>query len=105
METTGTRFNMNFMKSSFSKIFLDVWSRLVAKESKPSKCQYCECVPDKFGGSLKLCQQCVSPSFKIFLENWDEIRLDENQLPTTTASPETSAESFDFEHGLDLDSF
>ena len=70
-ETSGTRFNIKQMQRS-SKKFLDVWSRRVAQTSQPSECQRCECLPNRDGGALIMCHQCVSPNLQKFMDDFSK---------------------------------
>lgn len=80
LETTGTRFNIKQM-DRFSKKFVDVWSRRVAKTSQPSDCQRCECLPNRNGGNMLMCHQCVSPNLQKFMDDFSKYeQLGEQEL-------------------------
>jgi len=68
IESNGSRFDSEMP----SKKLLNVWSRRVALTSFPSKCQRCECVPDKYGSASLMCHHCVSPSLMKFMQEWEK---------------------------------
>jgi hypothetical protein len=95
IETNGTSFNLKHIHRSSSKRFIDVWSRRIARTSHPSECQNCECVPDKNGGALLLCNQCVSPHMKRFFDDWDDGKFDAQENYDESLPGDLPADDYD----------
>jgi len=76
LETSGTMFNMNQMLQTTAPKFFEVWSKRVARTTKPSDCQRCECLPHRDGGALQLCHPCISPSLQKFIDDFNKLELD-----------------------------
>jgi len=71
LETNGTVFNIQKLlggRYTTQKAFMDVFARRVANSAHPTKCQVCECQPDKDGVGRSVCSKCGTPSFNYFFK-------------------------------------
>ncbi|CAG7820252.1 unnamed protein product [Allacma fusca] len=68
IETNGSRFHLQ----RNSKKAIDVWTRRIAMTAQPSKCQHCECIPDKSGSPHVVCNRCISPMLEELLLEWQK---------------------------------